>query len=48
MIEAGIMDGDTAIIRRQNQADNGKIVVALVDNNEATSFLLLLLYKSEF
>ena len=30
------MDGDTAIIRRQNQADNGKIVVALVDNNEAT------------
>ena len=36
MIEAGIMDGDTAIIRRQNQADNGKIVVALVDNQEAT------------
>lgn len=36
MIEAGIMDGDTAIIRRQNQADSGKIVVALVDNNEAT------------
>ena len=36
MIEAGIMDGDTAIIRRQNQADNGKIVVALVDDNEAT------------
>lgn len=36
MTEAGIMDGDTAIIRRQNQADNGKIVVALIDNNEAT------------
>lgn len=36
MIEAGILDGDTAIIRKQNQADNGKIVVALVDNNEAT------------
>ncbi|MBR3676517.1 MAG: transcriptional repressor LexA [Alphaproteobacteria bacterium] len=36
MIEAGIMDGDTAIIRKQNQADNGKIVVALVDNQEAT------------
>ena len=36
MIEAGIMDGDTAVIRKQEQADNGKIVVALVDNNEAT------------
>ena len=36
MIEAGIMDGDTAIIRKQDQADNGKIVVALIDNNEAT------------
>lgn len=36
MVEAGIMDGDTAIIRKQNQADNGKIVVALVDNQEAT------------
>ncbi|MDO4161609.1 MAG: transcriptional repressor LexA [Pseudomonadota bacterium] len=36
MTDAGIMDGDTAIIRRQNYADNGKIVVALIDNNEAT------------
>ena len=36
MIEAGIMDGDTAVIRKQEQADNGKIVVALVDNSEAT------------
>ncbi len=36
MIEAGIMDGDTAIIRKQDYADNGKIVVALVDNQEAT------------
>lgn len=36
MVEAGIMDGDTAIIRRQNQVDNGKIVVALVDDSEAT------------
>ena len=36
MMEAGILDGDTAIIRKQNQADNGKIVVALVDNQEAT------------
>ncbi len=36
MVEAGIMDGDTAIIRKQEQADSGKIVVALIDNNEAT------------
>lgn len=36
MVEAGILDGDTAIIKKQNQADNGKIVVALVDNQEAT------------
>lgn len=36
MIEAGILDGDMAIIRKQEQADNGKIVVALVDNAEAT------------
>ena len=40
MIEAGIMDGDTAIIRRQDQADNGKIVVALVDDAEATLKIL--------
>ncbi|MBQ7633488.1 MAG: transcriptional repressor LexA [Alphaproteobacteria bacterium] len=36
MIEAGILNGDTAIIKKQNQADDGKIVVALVDNQEAT------------
>ena len=36
MIEAGIFDGDTAIIRRADRADNGQIVVALVDNEEAT------------
>ncbi len=36
MIEAGIFDGDTAIIRRATHADNGQIVVALVDNEEAT------------
>lgn len=36
MVDVGIMDGDTAIIRKQEQADNGKIVVALIDNNEAT------------
>lgn len=36
MIEAGIFDGDIAIIRRCDTADNGAIVVALVDGNEAT------------
>ena len=36
MMEAGILDGDTAVIRKQNQADDGKIIVALIDNNETT------------
>ncbi|MBR5154338.1 MAG: transcriptional repressor LexA [Alphaproteobacteria bacterium] len=36
MIEAGIFDGDTAIIRRADSASNGQIVVALVDEEEAT------------
>lgn len=36
MIEAGILDGDVAIIKKADNADNGSIVVALVDNCEAT------------
>ncbi|NHN84050.1 transcriptional repressor LexA [Acetobacter musti] len=36
MIEAGILDGDTVIIRRTETADSGKIVVALLDDNEVT------------
>ncbi len=36
MIEAGIQDGDTVIIRRCNTADNGTIVVAMVDETEVT------------
>ena len=36
MVEAGILDGDTVIIRRSEQADNGQIVVALVDESEVT------------
>ena len=36
MIDAGIHDGDTVIIKRTDTADNGTIVVALVDNEEAT------------
>jgi repressor LexA len=36
MIEAGIHDGDTVIIRRCDSAENGTIVVALVEDEEAT------------
>ena len=36
MIDAGINDGDFAIIKRQSSANNGEIVVALTDENEAT------------
>lgn len=36
MIEAGILDGDVAICRRCETAENGSIVVALVDQEEAT------------
>ena len=36
MIEAGIHDGDTVIIEKCDTAENGTIVVALVDNEEAT------------
>ena len=35
MIEAGINDGDTVIIKKADKADNGQIVVALVDDYEA-------------
>ena len=36
MIEAGVFDGDQVVIRKANDANNGEIVVALIDNNEAT------------
>jgi len=35
MIEAGISEGDTVIVKKTDTAENGKIVVALVDDNEA-------------
>jgi repressor LexA len=36
MIEAGIFDGDTVLIRKTENADTGDIVVALIDDEEAT------------
>lgn len=36
MVEAGILDGDTVVIRRGEVAENGSIVVALVDESEVT------------
>ena len=36
MIDAGISDGDTVIIKKTSQVENGQIAVALIDNQEAT------------
>jgi repressor LexA len=36
MIDAGILDGDTVLVQRSETAENGQIVVALIDNNEVT------------
>lgn len=36
MIDAGIFDGDTVLIKKQSVASNGQIVVALIDDEEAT------------
>jgi repressor LexA len=36
MIDAGVLDGDTVVIQRCDSAENGSIVVALVDDNEVT------------
>ena len=35
MVEAGINEGDTVILKKTDVADNGKIVVALIDDHEA-------------
>ncbi|MBL4895224.1 MAG: transcriptional repressor LexA [Emcibacter sp.] len=42
MIEAGILDGDTIVVQRCDSAENGTVVVALIDEEEAT---LKTLYK---
>ncbi len=36
MVEAGILDGDTAIIRKGETAETGQIIVALIDDGEVT------------
>jgi len=36
MVEAGILDGDLVVIRRQDSANTGDIIVALIDEEEAT------------
>ena len=36
MIDDGIFDGDTVVIRQQQTADDGQTVVAIIDDNEAT------------
>lgn len=36
MVNLGILDGDTVIIRRTDRADTGEVVVALIDDEEAT------------
>ncbi|HLQ74068.1 MAG TPA: transcriptional repressor LexA [Bacillota bacterium] len=36
MIEAGILDGDMVIVKQQNVANNGEIIVAMTEEDEAT------------
>ncbi len=36
MIEAGILDGDTVVVQQRDSAEDGDIVVALIDRDEAT------------
>jgi len=36
MINAGILDGDQVIVRKQQSAQNGDIVIAMTDEDEAT------------
>ena len=37
MIEAGILDGDTLVVRKQEDASNGDVVVALVGDDEGAN-----------
>ena len=40
MIEAGILDGDFVVVRQQPTADNGEIVVAMIDDERDRQALL--------
>ncbi len=44
MVEEGILDGDIVVIKKQESADNGQTVVAIIDDNEAT---LKKIYREE-
>lgn len=46
MIEAGIVEGDIAVIKKQETAENGDIIAALLDTSEAT-LKRLKLYKNK-
>jgi repressor LexA len=39
MIEAGILDGDVVIVRKQSHAENGEIVVAMIDGEATVKYL---------
>lgn len=39
MIEAGIMDGDYVIVKKQNHAENGEIIVAMIDGEATVKYL---------
>jgi repressor LexA len=39
MIDAGIMDGDTVVVKQQNHAENGAIVVAMIDGEATVKYL---------
>jgi repressor LexA len=39
MIEAGILDGDTVIVRKQTHAENGDIVVAMIEGEATVKYL---------
>jgi len=45
MIEAGILDGDRVIVQRDQNAENGSIVVAMVDSDDGPSATVKTFYK---
>ncbi len=47
MIEAGIMDGDYILVRKQDSADNGDIVVALIDSHDESEATVKAFYKEK-